>query len=129
MSEPTPETSPEVAQVRALMADVGSNQYLTDTQIQTYLDLNDANVRRAAAEALEAIAVSELLVGKVIRTQDLQTDASKIAAELRALAARLRQTADEQDAKADGWDGFDVVDTLPGRTRPEATEWPIVTGL
>lgn len=120
MSEP-------IDQVRALMADVGSDQYLTNPQIQTYLDLNDDNVRRAAAEALEAIAVSELLVGKVIRTQDLQTDASKIAAELRALAARLRQTADEQDAGE--WGGFDVVDTLPGRTRPELTEWPIVTGL
>lgn len=111
-----------VEQTRLLMADVGDNQYLDDNQVRGYLRLNSWRVRRAAADALDAVATSEVLVGKVIRTQDLQTDGAKVADALRAHAHRLRRLADEEDGKAD-WFGFDVVDTIAptGRRRPERT--------
>lgn len=129
MSEPTPETSPLVGQVRLLMADVGSVKYLDDEQVTGYLDLNDGNVRRAAADALDAIATSEALVGKVIRTQDLQTDGTKVADSLRKHADRLRELAASEDEEADSWDGFDVVDTVgrSGFEYPERTAY--VSGL
>lgn len=90
-----------VGQVRLLIADVANNpleQYLTDDHIAGYLALNGDNVRRAAADALDAIASSETLVSKVIRTQDLATDGTKVAADLRAHADRLRTLSDEDDA-------------------------------
>lgn len=111
-----------IAQVRLLTADVGTgeNQVLTDLQVGGYLDLNDGNVRRAAADVLDAIAISEALVSKVIRTQDLATDGSKVAATLQARAAQLRAQADAQDADVDG--GLEIVefDGLPG---PELAGW------
>ena len=125
MSEPIPEVDPAVTQARLLMSDVGSTKILSDEQVQGYLDLNDGNVRRAAADALDAVATSEVLVSKVIRTQDLDTDGAKVADALRKHADRLRQLAAAQDAIDDSWDGFDVVDTIPGRPRPEASEYPV----
>lgn len=117
MSTPTPEA---VEQTRLLMADVGDDEYLTDDQVVGYLDLNGGNPRRAAADALDAVATSELLVSKVIRTQDLQTDGAKVADALRKHADRLRAQADRADE--DSWGGFDVIPTIPGRHRPELTE-------
>lgn len=113
-----------VQAVRLLIADVDNDRkILDDNQIEGYLTLNGGHARRAAADALDAIAVSEALVSKVIRTQDLQTDGAKLAAELRARADRLRQQADDEDTV----DIFDVVDTV-GTRRPEHTN-PVVWGL
>ncbi|MFK5689597.1 hypothetical protein ACI3EY_08010 [Ornithinimicrobium sp. LYQ92] len=130
MSTPSPDNTEQVGQVRHLIADLmlGDDQVFDDDEIDTYLALNDGNVRRAAADALDAIAVSELLVSKVIRTQDLQTDGAKVAAELRARAKDLRDRADAVDDQAD-WFGFDVAyPPLSGRSGPEHTN-PLVTGL
>lgn len=119
MPDPTP-----IDAVRHLISDVDPNrQILQDDHVDTYLALNDGNIRRAAADALDAIAVAEALVSKVIRTQDLQTDGPKLAAELRARADRLRQQADDEDTV----DIFDIVDTI-GTRRPEHTN-PVVWGL
>ena len=52
--------------------------------------------------------MSEVLVGKKIRTQDLQTDGPAVSAELRALAARYRAEADGADPEAGTFDGFDL---------------------
>lgn len=131
MSDPTPEPpapAPDVAAVRLLLADVGDDQYLTDPQVQGFLDLNDGHVRRAAADALDAIATSETLVSKVIRSQDLQTDGAKVADSLRKHADRLRQVADAADAL--DADIFDVVTIgSSGRTSAEGAERPLVWGL
>ena len=109
-----------IDQVRLLIADVGTEQILTDGQVGGFLDLNDANVRRAAADALDAIAISEALVSKVIRTQDLATDGSKVAATLQARAAQLRLQADAADADVDG--GLQVVE-FRGTCGPELAGW------
>lgn len=116
---------PEMA-VRLLIADLDQNrQLVTDEQISQYLALNAGSVRRAAADILDAVAVSEALVSKVVRTQDLQTDGAKLAAELRARANQLRQQADNEDS--DEWGGLDIIDT-PTARRPEYTN-PQVWGL
>jgi hypothetical protein len=105
--------------VRLLATDLGTGdeQLLTDAQIDTCLRINGQNVRRAAAEALEIIARSEVLVSKKIRTQDLATDGPAVAAELRASAAQLRAMADDDE---DTEFAFEIVDT--GSDRPELTE-------
>lgn len=98
--------------VRLLIADTSTDpakRILTDEQVQTFLTLEDDNVKLAAAQALDAIASSEVLVSKVIRTQDLSTDGAKTAAALREHAAELRAQA--QQAADDVDEGhFEVVD-------------------
>ncbi len=98
-----------VGQVRLLIADVDTtDQLLSDAQLEGYLSLNDASVRRAAADALEAIATSETLVSKRIRTQDLSTDGPAVAKSLREQAATLRALADDTEG------GFvDVIEYTP----------------
>lgn len=99
-----------VAQVRLLIADLGGDPTFTDEQLAGFLALNGATdsaatpaqVRRAAADALDAIATSEALVSKVIRTQDLTTDGAKLADALRKQAATLRAQADAEDADDEG---------------------------
>jgi hypothetical protein len=112
--------STPAGQVRLLIADVSDDpgeQYLSSEQIAGYLTLNAGSVRRAAADALDAIASSEALVSKVIRSQDLQTDGAKLADALRAHADRLRVQAEDTDF------AFDIV--FPVETCvPELTEYP-----
>jgi len=88
-------------QVRLLTADLDeAAPLLTDEMIGGYLTLNSDNVLRAAADALDAIATSEVLVARKIRTQDLSTDGPAVAGELRKQAAVLRAKADDADAAA-----------------------------
>lgn len=118
-------------QLRLLIADTDTaNPTLTDDDTLGFLALHGVTttqavevptgvpvttVRRAAADALDAIATSEVLVSKVLRTQDgTVTDGAKVSAELRARAASLRALADADDDAADdagGW--FDVVEFTP----------------
>ena len=127
MTVPTTSTTGPAEQVRLLIADVNpGQQYLTDANVQGFLDLNDGDVRLAAADALEAIATSEALIGKVITTQDLQTDAAKLADTLLKRAAMLRARAREiaDQATGDDWAAL-VVGGIPadpyGRA-PELTD-------
>ena len=117
-----------VGQVRLLIADVNEGAFLLSNEMLTgYLALNSVpadetepaswSVKRAAADALAAIATSEALVSKVIRTGDgVTTDGAKLAAELRAQAAGLRKTADQEEA-ADESGYFGVVEFTPYPSR------------
>src|SRR5690606_15761336 len=99
-----------IGKVRLLISDVNESAFvLSDAHLTGFLalrgvtDVQDQEaplsaLRRAAADALEAIAISETLVGKVIRSQDLSTDGTKVSAELRALAANLRAQAEQDKA-------------------------------
>lgn len=123
-------------QVRLLIADVSEDtvrQVLTDEMIAGYLALAGIaagtedppswSVRRAAASALDAIATSEVLTSKVIRTQDLTTDGAKVAAELRAQAKAMRDRADADEDAADDGSYMGVVEFSPYPPgRPELTE-------
>lgn len=89
-----------VGQVRLLITDVNESpteQLFTDQQLQAFLAMAGDSVNRAAAKALRTIAASELLVSKVIKTQDVSTDGAKVSAELRALADALQAEADAAD--------------------------------
>lgn len=120
-------TPEQIEQVRFLIADQGAPPLLTDAQIDSALTAEGGSDLLAAARCLEAIAVSEVLVGKRIQTQDLSTDGAKVAAELRALAKQYRDRARDEDPEAGAFDGFDLAPVLP-RRRPELTE-PEVWGL
>lgn len=114
-------------QIRALIADTSEPRLFTDEEIQVYLDLylpvGDPVSRRhvwwAAADALDAIATSEALTSKKIRTQDLSTDGPAVAAELRKQAAGLRARADDEDPDLGGV--FEVIDA--GHSHHEAEEY------
>lgn len=116
-----------IRQVRVLIADMGTPSLIDDPTLQTYLELQGWEdgarwaVKRAAADALEAIAVSEVLVSKKIRTQDLTSDGPAVAEALRKLAAGLREQADEEDPDFGGV--FEIIDT--GHSRLEAEEWRV----
>lgn len=103
--------------VRLLISDTGTgtSQLLTDTQIDTFLEIEAASIKLAAAQALDTIASSEALVSKVIKTQDLATDGPKVAAELRKHAAALRAQAAAEASDADEYfELVDVVEAPPG---------------
>lgn len=90
--------STPIGQVRLLTADVDEASFLvSDSAIQGYLNLSRGPYRAAAA-VLDAMATSEVLLAKVIKTQDVSTDGAKVAAELRAQATALRARADDEDA-------------------------------
>lgn len=90
--------STPVGQVRLLTADLNEASFLVSDQvIEGYLALSRGPYR-AAASVLDAMATSEVLLAKVIKTQDVSTDGAKVAAELRAQAQALRVRADEEDA-------------------------------
>ena len=88
--------------VRVNITDLDSQKYLfTDQQLLAWLQLHNGSVLRTSAQALRTIAVSELLMGKVIRTQDLQTSSDRLARELNAIADRYEDQADKQEEDED----------------------------
>lgn len=94
-----------VGQVRLLIPDMELlpipgepgqfSRLFEDEEIEQYLALNGQNVKRAAASAILTIANSEAMILRTIKTEDLQTDGSKVAAQLRVNAADLRRQSYE----------------------------------
>lgn len=109
-------------QVRLLITDTSDDaevQLFTDEEIAVFLVLEGDVVFRAAALALETIAVDQALVLKVIRTLDVQTDGAKVADSLLKRAKALRERADDDEPDDD--DDFGVAefvdDVFAGRER------------
>lgn len=98
-------------QVRLLIADTDDTDFVfPDAAIDAFLALiPSGDVRLAAAQALDVIAVSETLVLKVMQTLDTQTDGAKVAAALKAQASELRRQVTEGP---DGGGDFDVADIV-----------------
>lgn len=110
-----PPLSTEIRRVRLLISDTDpANRIFRVDQIQDFLDL-EGHVKLAAATALETIARSEVLISKVIKTQDLTTNGAAVAKELRESAGELRRQVIEAEGDADS--GFDVVDFVDPFTR------------
>jgi len=112
-----PDYSTSIGQVRLLIPDTDvledlsdplkpSEYIFNDAQIQAFLSLYANNIKRAAAAAKLALATSEALISKVIKTDDLATDGAKLGAELRAQADVLKKEADEDDSS----DAFSIVE-------------------
>lgn len=83
------------------LVDDPDTMIFTDAEIAAFLDRNGQSVYRAAAVALETIATDQVLVLKVIKTLDLETDGAKVAAQLLARAKTLREQADDDPDSAD----------------------------
>jgi hypothetical protein len=112
----------DLGKVRLLISDVDeTSPTLQDAQITAFLTM-EGDVKLAAAAALDTIARSEALVSKVIRTQDLQTDGPRLAAELRASASELRRQVFAGDTDDDG--GITIVDFDPYRAFTAELENP-----
>ena len=98
--------------VRLLISDTApqsdSRQIFRNHEIDQFLEIESGNVKLAAAQALETIASNEVLVSKVITSQDISTNGAAVAAELRARAQVLRDQAEE----VDGF-GFDIAEFSP----------------
>ena len=94
-----------VEQVRLLIPDVDTADLIfTDEQIEGYLGIaRGGSVLRAAALAMRAIANNQVLLLKVVRTDDLQTDGAKVS-------DALRKSANDLEAQADGADDSDAED-------------------
>lgn len=114
-----------IKQIRALTADTAPPYVLDDATLQTFLSLYDDGsgeydriaVFRAAADSLDAVAVSEALISKKIRTQDLSTDGPAVADSIRKTAAGLRARADEEEASLGGI--FEIYSAGSGRNEGE----------
>ena len=99
----TYDTTTDRGKVRLLATDVdSSNQIFSDAEIDTFLTLEDSNIKRSAALALETIARNQVLVLKVIRLLEIQTDGASVARELRMQADNLREQATADEARSDG---------------------------
>lgn len=93
--------STPVGLVRLLSGDTSSvspGPIFQDEEITALLSLELQSVRYAAAQALEIIAASEVLIQKRIKTLDLQTDGVAESAELRELAKQLRKSEEDTGA-------------------------------
>jgi hypothetical protein len=104
-----------VGQVRLIVNDIDEGNLagglvFTDDQITAFLTLEQGNVKRAAAQAIDTIADNEALASKVITDHQLQTDGAKLADALRKRAATLREQADV-DLELEGY--FEIVEFDP----------------
>lgn len=100
-------TSP-VGQVRVLIPDLrkledlrdlrNEPRYLfTDDEILAFLAVNNGHVKRAAADACDAIGMDKALQLLVLKTDDKQTDGAKLLDAIVKRAKALRQQAKEDD--------------------------------
>lgn len=118
----------DIEKVRVLIPDLEAiyegTTLFEDSEIQIYLEVAGNSVLRAAGFAVLAIANSEALISKVIRTQDLQTDGAKVAEALGKQADRLFARADVEDNLSNGY-FIDIIDYSDGwaTADPELTEW------
>lgn len=100
-------TSP-IGQVRVLIPDLrkledlrdlrNEPRYLfTDDEILAFLAVNNGNVKRAAADACDAIGMDKALQLLVLKTDDKQTDGAKLLDAIVKRARMLREQAKEDD--------------------------------
>lgn len=100
-------TSP-IGQVRVLIPDLrkledlrdlrNEPRYLfTDDEILAFLAVNNWNVKRAAADACDAIGMDKALQLLVLKTDDKQTDGAKLLDAIVKRAKTLRQQAKEDE--------------------------------
>lgn len=107
-----------VGRVRLLCADMREDpteQLFADEHYEAFLDLEGANVFNAAALAIETMAVDQVMVLKVIKLLDVQTDGAKMAAELLKRSKALRdRAADDQETADDDFAIAEFADPVFG---------------
>lgn len=90
----------------------------SDAEIESFLEDEGGNVKRAAAYILIATANNENLVLKKLVTEDLQTDGPSVAKAMLSTAQELLKRADAEEALED--ETFTIVDYQP---RPSLIDW------
>lgn len=104
----TYEPSTSRGRVRMLITDRDSDAAIfQDDEIDAFLSIEGDSVRLAAALALETIASDQVLVLKVVKTLDTQTDGAKVSDALMKRAAGLRE-AENNDPEG----GFDIAENV-----------------
>jgi len=102
----TPGQGGDVDIVRILLNDVDEpTMVFSDEEINLFLTLEGGHVKLAAAQAIDTNADNEVLASKVLKTQDLSTDGTKVADALHKRAQALR----DQHFAALEDDGFFVI--------------------
>jgi hypothetical protein len=93
----------DIGKVRVIIGDkLQAGALFTDEEIQAMLDMEDGEIKLAAATLLDQVASSQALLQKKIKLGDIQTDGPAVAASIREQAKALRASADSGIA-------FDVV--------------------
>ena len=85
------------------------NEIFSDEEIAVFLDLNEQDVRLAAADALDQIAASQALILKYIEVNGLRTNGQAVANALHQQAESLRSRAAAEAAEDD-----EYIDIIPG---------------
>ncbi|OGO03999.1 MAG: hypothetical protein A2Y91_03470 [Chloroflexi bacterium RBG_13_54_8] len=86
--------------VRLLISDTDESDPIFEAaQITAFLSFysGTSKVKLAAAQALDVMAVNEVMVSKVIHLLDLSTNGAAVAATLKAQAAALREQVENED--------------------------------
>lgn len=97
--------STPLGQVRLLAADfdIPANPVFQDETYAALLNLNNQSIRYAAAQAIDVMALNEVIVLKVIKMLDLNTDGSKVQAAMKVMSDELRR---QENEGAGDWTGF-----------------------
>ena len=107
--------------VRLLVTDTdATNPIFQDAEIAAFLSLGGGSTFRGAAQALEVIAASEVLVQKRLKLLDLTTDGPAEAEALRKLAESLRARADEEGG---GFTVAEIAETVFQQRERLDKEW------
>lgn len=114
-----PNTNVGLVRLRIFDRD-STNPIFDDETIEAVFNgVERTSVKRTAAFMLETIATQQVLILKVMKNLQLQTDGAAVARELRLQAKELRDQADIDDAANN--DAFDwaeqVVDVFTERER------------
>jgi len=119
----TTDVSTDTGKVRMLIPDRDQeNAFFADDEITALLSMNDSNVRRTAADALDIMASNEAYVQKQISLLELSTNGPAVAAALRERADKLRDLADADEAGEDGG-AFDWAETVQNDFQMRERVW------
>lgn len=114
--------------IRLLIPDLDEdNQLFTDDELTGFLGIYRGSIQRAAAAAIDSIANNEVLLFKVIKTDDLSVNGAVAADALRKRAISLREEADAVDGEG-VTDGFQIVYPNAHVGYPEVVPRPLLWG-
>ena len=100
-----------IGRVRRTIPDrVEANAVWTDEEIESFLLDEEGDWRRATALALETIASDQLLVLKVVKVQNIETNLDRAMIAMLKRAQALRDQSKEADA-ADG-SAFEIAEVV-----------------
>lgn len=124
MTDATYDPQTPAGKVRFLSFDTSAPWFHSDEEIQLCLDLNAQDVRLAAAQALDQIAIGKAIIQGRTTIAGISLDGPALAALLAARAGELRRQVIEGDADPTGtadWAEM-VVDPFTYRERIR-NEW------